>query len=281
MRIVRLLIPLWCALCIIQVNYARQDAAVTPAETVRLFNGRDLSNFYSWLVDHKFNDPNHVFSVVDQIDAAPAIRISGQDWGGLITKQRYANYRLIVEFRWGLLTWASRKDKSKDSGVLVHCQGPDGNYRPDFNGPWMRSIEFQIIQGGVGDIILVAGYEKDGQRIVPTLASTVRPGRGSEIVYDPAGTLRELSGGRINWYGRDPDWSDKLGFRGREDVESPEGQWTRLEAICDGSTITQIVNGKVVNKGTKSSLAEGKILLQSEGAEIYFRRVDLEPLGKR
>jgi hypothetical protein len=38
------------------------------------------------------------------------------------------------------------------------------------------------------------------------------------------------------------------------------------------------LNGKVVNYGTKSSHTFGKIQLQSEGAEIWIRRVDLLPL---
>ncbi|MEK7862502.1 MAG: hypothetical protein AAB295_04475, partial [Chloroflexota bacterium] len=41
------------------------------------FNGKDLTNFYTWLVDHKHQDPDRVFTVVDQIDGAPAIRSSG------------------------------------------------------------------------------------------------------------------------------------------------------------------------------------------------------------
>ena len=54
-------------------------------------------------------------------------------WGALITNKEYSNYRLVVEFRWGLLTWAQRKTGVRDSGVLVHAQGRDGNSRPDFN----------------------------------------------------------------------------------------------------------------------------------------------------
>ena len=50
-----------------------------------------------------------------------------------------------------------------------------------------------------------------------------------------------------------------LGFRGKRDVEKPAGEWNRMEVICDGDTITNIVNGYVVNVGTKSSLTEGKI----------------------
>jgi hypothetical protein len=48
--------------------------------------------------------------------------------------------------------------------------------------------------------------------------------------------------------------------------------------IADGDRVTNIVNGTVVNEGSRSSLFEGRILIQSEGAEIYVRRVDLEPL---
>ena len=77
------------------------------------------------------------------------------------------------------------------------------------------------------------------------------------------------------------DWQDRLGFRGRQDVESPYGEWTRLEVIADGDRVTNVVNGKVVNEGIRSSLTEGRILLQSEGAEIYFRRIDVEPLTAR
>lgn len=260
--------------------WAGQHEVIVPAETIRLFNGKDLSPFYTWLVDYKYEDPDRVFSIVDQIDGAPAIRISGHRWGTLTTRSRYANYRLVVEFRWGLLSWGDRRNKAKDSGILLHAEGEDGNYRADFNGPWMRSIEFQIIEGGVGDFILVGGYEKDGRRGVPALTVTSGKDRDGENVYHPQGAAFPFQGGRINWYGRDPDWEDRLGFRGKEDLESPDGRWTRAEIICDGDTITHIVNGKVVNRGTRSSLGEGRIQFQSEGAEIFFRRIDLEPLRR-
>ena len=84
--------------------------------------------------------------------------------------------------------------------------------------------------------------------------------------------------GRINWWGRSEDWADKLGFRGPQDVESPGLEWTRIEAVVSGNRLQYFVNGKLVNEGTDSSFTEGKIMIQSEGAEIYFRRIDLEPL---
>lgn len=254
---------------------------IAPEETIALFDGQDLSSFYTWLVDSGREDPDRVFSVVDQVDGAPAIRISGERWGGLVTKQSYRDYHLTVEFRWGLATWGKRRNATRDSGVLIHCQGPDGNTSEGQGGPWMRSVEAQIIEGGVGDFILVAGFDHEGRRVVPRLTAPVTADRDGEPVYDPQGEPRELEGGRINWWGRDVDWEDRLGFRGRDDVESPYGEWTRLDVVADGDRVTVLVNGTVVNEGRGSSLSEGKILIQSEGAEIYVRRVELRPAPER
>ncbi len=94
------------------------------------------------------------------------------------------------------------------------------------------------------------------------------------------GASRTPDGGRFNWWGRDPGWKDVLWFRGHDDVEKPPGEWNRMEVICDGDSITYIVNGCVVNAGTKASLTAGKILFQSEGAEIFFRKIEVRPLLK-
>ncbi len=40
----------------------------------------------------------------------------------------------------------------------------------------------------------------------------------------------------------------------------------------------QYVNGKLANEGTDAFPASGKILFQSEGAEVYFRNMKLYPL---
>jgi hypothetical protein len=258
-----------------------QSPVARPTAPVALFNGRDLSGFETWLVDHHGGDPDRVFSVVDQIDGAPAIRISGQHWGGLATRDRYAGYHLIVEFRWGLLTWGQRRNAARDSGVLVHGDGPLGNTGRDMNGPWVRSIEAQIIEGGTGDFILVAGYDATGTATTPSMIVPAIKDRDGEDVYAPAAVPRRFEKGRINWSGRDSDWTDTLGFRGTKDVESPAGEWTRLEVTCRDRALSIRVNGVLVNAGTDASLSSGRIMLQSEGAEIFFRRVELLPLTAR
>ncbi|HLV00991.1 MAG TPA: DUF1080 domain-containing protein [Acidobacteriota bacterium] len=259
---------------------ASDSEAITPTEPIILFDAEhtDLSLLYTWLRDFHYEDPDHVFTVVDQIDGAPAIRVSGQHWGGLITKNNYKNYHLIVEFRWGLVTWEPRMNRTRDNGILLHCQGRDGNAAEDFNSPWMSSVEFQIIEGGTGDIILVRGYDENGQRIIPKATATVSQDRDGEWVWDPEGEPRDFEGGRINWWGRDPDWEDVLNFRGKQDAEKPVGQWNRLDAFVKDDTVTYLVNGVVVNKAYNIQPSEGKLLFQSEGAELYYRRIELRPL---
>ena len=124
--------------------------AKANAATIRLFNGKDLGNFYTFLETNKFEDPRRVFSVVKE-DGAPAIRVSGEEFGGFVTRAEYENYRLVVEFKWGTQTWGRRLNKAMDSGILLHCNGPDGNYA----GFWMASVECQIIEGGCGDLLML------------------------------------------------------------------------------------------------------------------------------
>lgn len=249
---------------------------VTPREVITLFNGKDLSNFTTWETKHGKEDPDRVFSVVEQIDGAPAIRITGQHWGGIITKQEYTNYRLVVEWRWGLITWKPREARARDSGILLHCQGEEGNATPAFNSPWMRSVEFQIIEGGTGDVILVNGHNRGSKEAIgPTMKTRVTPGT---MRWNPDGTPAEYSKGRIDWLRRDPEWKDVLGFRGRADAEKPTGQWNHIEAICDAGNITYFVNGEKVMEGRDGSFRHGKLLFQSEGAEIFFRKIELHPL---
>jgi len=61
-------------------------------------------------------------------------------------------------------------------------------------------------------------------------------------------------------------------------IEKPIGQWNQYEITCRGDTVRLVINGHLVNTGTHSELTRGGILLQSEGAEIHFRNIELQPL---
>ena len=85
---------------------------------------------------------------------------------------------------------------------------------------------------------------------------------------------------RINWFGRDPNWEDVLGFQGKQDLESPGTQWTRLDVIAKQGHIQVFVNGTQVNEAFDSVPNFGRLQLQVELAELFVRRWVLWPVDK-
>ena len=234
--------------------------------TVQLFNGENLDGWYTFIKDKgRDNDPNKVFTVQNGM-----IRISGEEYGGITTNDEYNNYKLVVEFKWGEITFAPRTDKAKDSGILLHSQGKDGGY----SGTWMHSIECQLIEGGTGDIIVVG----DGTTNFSVTSPVAPEKQNGSYIYKPNGELVTLNRGRINWYGRDANWEDVIGFRGANDVENPVGEWNRIECHARGEEIQIYLNDKLVNHAVKAQPTKGRIQIQSEGAELFVRRVELIPL---
>ncbi len=211
---------------------------------IRLFNGKNLDGFYTYLDKHgKNNDPDHVFRVEHG-----AVHVSGAEFGYFITEKEYGDYYLHVVFRWGDQTHDPRHGKARDSGVLFHVNGEDK--------VWPHSIEFQMIEGGTGDIILV------GDTTLTVKGET-------------------KSKGRFDRFGKGP-WKDEAGYRDpQNEVERPHGQWNCLELWAVGGTMRYYVNHKLVNEGTGSSLTRGRILFQSEGAEVYFKTMELRPVLAR
>jgi len=201
--------------------------------------------------------------------------ISGRGYGYVATKENYRDYHLVLEFKWGTKTWGAREKKAKDNGILLHSYGPHGAY----GGTWMASIEAQIIEGGVGDILVLSPKLADGTELTTSLAAEFALDRDKEKIWKKGEPRQTVTKGRINWKGRDEDWTDTVGFRGKNDVESPPGEWNRLEVIAKGDTLQYFVNGAMVNEAFDCKPSEGKILLQTEGAEMIVRRYELYPLG--
>ena len=77
-------------------SFAREVPEVRSGPPVLAFNGKDLSGFYTYLHDHKYDDPDQVFTVSDGL-----LAISGKEWGGLTTRDEFGDYHLFVEWKWG------------------------------------------------------------------------------------------------------------------------------------------------------------------------------------
>ncbi|MBL8796422.1 MAG: DUF1080 domain-containing protein [Planctomycetia bacterium] len=236
-----------------------------------LFNGADLTGWDTWLgKPHKGTevvglntDPNKVYVVVDK-DGKPAIRISGEIFGAITTKDEFENYHLKLEFKWGEKKWPPRENAVRDSGLLYHCvgkQGAAGTF-------WMQSQECQIQEKDCGDYWSVAGaiVDVEGER---------KDGKGP-VIYKKGGTKftvpsKDSGGPRIV---KNADYEKA-------------GEWNTIELLTVGQTSVHIVNGKVVmiltgsrhKEGDKEvPLTKGKIQLQSEGAEVFYRNIAVKPL---
>lgn len=113
---------------------------------------------------------------------------------------------------------------------------------PGALGVWPKSIEVQLASGNAGDFWVI-GTDLD----VPD-EKTRKKGRRHLNLTD--------------------------------DSEKPFGEWNRMEIVCHGDEIDVKVNGDQVNHATNCSVTQGAISLQSEGAPIEFRRVELKRLSK-
>ncbi len=268
---IKIIIPVLiiCAITVLSVKNTEcftQTAHTKTLKKKKLFNGRNLDGWYTFVQNRGRNiDPKKVFTVQDKM-----IRISGEEWGCITTNDEYENYRLVTEFKWGKETHKPRLNNARDSGILLHSQGEDGSK----GGVWMTSIECQIIEGGTGDFIVV-GDGTDKFKITCSVASKKQ---GNSYIFKSEGQEVTVNRDRINWLQRDPNWQDVIGFRGGNDAEKPLGEWNTLECIAKGDEITIYLNGVLVNKAINVSPSKGRIQIQSEGAEIFFRRVDLMPI---
>lgn len=201
--------------------------------------------------------------------------IGGRGFGYMATKESFGDYHLVVEFKWGPNTWGERKTRARDNGILVHAFGPHGAC----GNSWITSIEANIIEGGMGDIIVIASSLPDGSVLSPSVTCEVAPDRDGEKRWKRGAPRQTVTGGRVNWEKRCEDWTDTLDFRGKDDLDAPVGEWNRLEVIATGDTLRYLFNGQVVNEAFNVKPSEGKVCIQTEGADLFVRRFELWPLG--
>lgn len=207
-------------------------------------------------------DPLNVFSV-EKVNEEMVLNITGEIYGGLSTKKEYENYHLSFEFKWGTKQYEPRLKDKRDSGVLYHAQEPHGQ----FWNVWMRAPEMQVQEGDCGDFFPLAGVGADVR------ASKIKEGEKDYWTYNPKGELTTFASG------------GKGRCKRGENHEKPNGEWNTLELICIGDKSYHIVNGIVVmalengiqfnEDGEPISLTKGKIQLQSEAAEVYYKNIKI------
>lgn len=249
-----------------------------------LFNGRDLTGWDSFLTNPdrawevpglkrdetgKYlepiglnRDPLKVFNVV-MVDGEPALHVTGQGFGVITTRESFGNCRFRVQYKWGEAKWGSKANSPRDAGLLYYVHG-----EPGFDhATWPRSVECQIQEHDTGDLFalgtqITVNARQDGPR---------------RWLYDPAGapTL---------FVAQPPIGNRCIKLA---DLEVPHGGWNTVEVILFNGDSIHVVNGQVVMRlhraqrldgPTPAPLTSGQISLQTEGAELWYRRMEILPL---
>ncbi|MDA7922291.1 DUF1080 domain-containing protein [Verrucomicrobiales bacterium] len=272
------IIPLFLCLIIALPGATFAEEAITPKKVINLLHDSVPEDFVVHLNDKSSltMDKDEVWMFGDDGN----LNVSGKGMGYIRTAKTYQDYHLVMEYTWGERTLAGRADRARDCGLLIHAYGPDGAY----GNTWMSCIESQLIEGGSGDILVLATKNEAGEIDPTSITTTVTRDRDGEPVWDPKGEKETFPAkgktmARINWQHRDPDWADVKGYRGKNEVENQIGKWNRMEVICKGDTMTVLLNGVKVNEVTNCKPSSGFIGLQSEYAECHIRRLELHPIG--
>ena len=256
-------------LCMLHGTVAADPTdAEAPTNIVRPFESNTLDAFTPWLKATQHADPENVFTIADNV-----LHIRGGDHRGYLgTKASYKDYHLSIEYRWGKQTDGGKY--VRNSGVLLHATGKDGGAR----GVWMASVEVQLAQGCEGDFIVIRGDDAEGESIKTTLTCNTRMEADGRTRWQADGKPTDYSGRQFWWSKHDPKFKELLDTRGRWDVASRLGEWTRVDCICRGDCITVKINGHTVNECYRTFPASGRILLQNEGHEVFFRNMEIRPL---
>ena len=126
-----------------------------------------------------------------------------------------------------------------NSGVLLRIAGKPATFMP-------KCVEAQLKHENAGDLWAFFGAGIGGD----------------------AARLQEIK-----------DHKDLGNFKGYKKIkaaEKPAGEWNHYEIVVSGGDIELKVNGETVNQASGLDVLAGPIGLQSEGAEIHFRNIELK-----
>ena len=216
---------------------------------------------------------NDQWTVVE-MDGEPVIRNSGEYYGCLSTLSEYSNYHFRMKFMFGTDKYEPRLNRTRDSGLQYHAIGECGVRDPYFS--WMTCHEIQLMESGTNEGEPGDYHSNAGANVEALSEGPVQGGFGKYVA--------SLEGnGQWNKICAHGTWS----YCAAEDKASPAGEWTQLDLYCFEDKAIHVINGNVVMvirnsqywDGEKDApLTAGKISLQAEAAEIFYKDLQIQPI---
>lgn len=106
-------------------------------QQIEIFNGKNLSNWH-FVLDSDTVPAEQVFAVQEGI-----ITIKGEPLGYMYTSEKYSDFVLNLEYRWG--------GEASNSGVFFLIE--------EASNPFPRGVECQLKADKAGDLVLLSGAE--------------------------------------------------------------------------------------------------------------------------
>jgi len=265
-RRIRLLAGGVVGACILSLTALAAEPKAEPRKPgwAPLFNGRNLNGWtvhYASKTPDGAPPPSAIFSVENGVIHAYPTQSAGSEQPNayLETQAEYRDYVVSLEYQWGEKKFAPRLELVRDAGLIYHVHRERA-------GDWPAGAEAQIQEGDVGDSWAVSSQvssfvdPKTGRYALPEDG-------GVPVTVGHDGRFERTRHGRVNEY---PGWNT-------------------LEVIVRGDRATHIVNG-VTNmrvydirswdaaSNSWVKLEKGRIALQAESAEIFYRNIRMRPL---
>jgi len=211
-------------------------------------------------------DTYGVFTVMEE-GGEPVLKVSGEYYGCVVSKKEYRNYHLKLQVKWGDKKFPPREKLLKDSGIMYHSVGPFGN---DWWRTWMLSQEFQVMEGHLGDFWSQQTSSMEVRAYLPE-GTMMNPVADKKQPFIPLGAGSNFGG-----------------FCLREtNYEKDMGEWNTLELICyegkslhfvNGHLVMILRNSRYVKDGEVVPLVQGKIQIQSEATEVYYKDIQIKEI---
>jgi hypothetical protein len=238
--------------------------------------------------------------------------------GYLATNQEFENVRIRVEYKWGIKRFAPRLENKRDNGLLYYVVGRDVVWptcvecqiQETDTGDVFLLGNTRAVQGGLpgnggsGFITLVRGAAPGAGAGAGRAAGAGTGAAGAGAPAGPApvaGGAAPAAGGApaggrgggapAGGRGGGPPAVEPSGGRKLKDGDFENlDDWNVVEVIAQGNRATQLVNGRIVNiltniqqpdtanAGQFLPLTKGKIGIEIEFAEIWYRRIEVKPL---
>ncbi|MEO7656657.1 MAG: DUF1080 domain-containing protein [Sphingomicrobium sp.] len=249
--------------------FGRLWAASLPAYAgpwVPLFNGRNLDGWTYFQDGVGRRDLSHAISVENGVLHMLGSSYSGgatPGFGHVATVDEYDNYHLRLQFKFGERRFEPRLLAKRNSGVLYHMG-------PELDRVYPNCIEFQLEESDVGDAILVntrcwPGFDAGGTPAWPTQVGPPQP-----LEVAPREPRPAIERQRVIKNG---DFETRMG-------------WNTIELLAIGSKAAHLVNGRIVTTlyniigqigrdRSYHALSKGRIAVELEGAECFFRNIEI------